>query len=265
MYQLLRFFPECDDILIIREKFRILVYEPDYLFRIVLRQEFQPCFLPGSYIVDYGTKCVKGYEDNIFKKIKFNISIEAGTFFMNVLVGGFKQGWAVFHKNDEVDRFHVPVSKVPVSVFQVIILPHNHIGGVTACAFPGEMIADFLDFHIHNGAISRADNNVCNDKRTAFCYLAALLWEDLFDLHRFAKDDGQELLQPVCGAAGHHDILKNSIIGNGKPALSPEKLQKLLPVGFFHDIKIVEGIRGCGFADEGNGFLFRQGCSKNVS
>ena len=115
MYQLLRFFPECDDILIIREKFRILVYEPDYLFRIVLRQEFQPCFLPGSYIVDYGTKCVKGYEDNIFKKIKFNISIEMRVLFMYVLVRGMEESRAVFHKNNEVDRFHVPVSKVPVS------------------------------------------------------------------------------------------------------------------------------------------------------
>ena len=69
------------------------------------------------YILNQVMECVKGYEDNIFKKIKFNISIEVGTFFMNVLVGGFKQGCAVFHKNDEVDWFHVPVSKVPVSAF----------------------------------------------------------------------------------------------------------------------------------------------------
>ena len=143
---------------------------------------------------------------------------------MNVLVGGFKQGWTVFHKNDEVNRFHVPVSKVPVSVFQVIILPHNHIGSVAACTFSGEVITDFLDFHVHNRTISRADNNVCNDKGAAFCYLAALLWEDLFDLYWFAKDDGQELLQPVCGSAGHHNMLENAVIGDGKSTFSHEKL-----------------------------------------
>jgi len=59
-------------------------------------------------------ECVKGYEDNIFKKIKFNISIEIGTFFMNVLVGGFKQGGAVFHKDNQVDGLHIPVGKVLV-------------------------------------------------------------------------------------------------------------------------------------------------------
>ena len=66
MYQLLRFLPECDDILIIRQKFRILVYKLHHLFRIVLRQEFQPCFLLCIYIVDYGLKCVKRYENQIW-------------------------------------------------------------------------------------------------------------------------------------------------------------------------------------------------------
>ena len=67
------------------------------------------------YILNQVMECVKGYEDNIFKKIKFNISIEIRTLFMYVLVRGMEESRAVFHKNNEVDRFHVPVSKVPVS------------------------------------------------------------------------------------------------------------------------------------------------------
>ena len=81
--------------------------------------------------------------------------------------GAFEFGTALFHQNNDIDRFQILIGKsFALLRFDTVILTHDKVGSITIAALPRKMIADLLHFNVNDLAISCFDNDIHHNKST---------------------------------------------------------------------------------------------------